>query len=102
MNTYDPETNTVFDEAPADDSWFHWFTDLIFTPEAKEKRYGRNHGSVNDSDQHGSLWEDLKYGAKVVFVVLLLAVLAVVGYLGRKWYLKRQAAKQKKWYQFNR
>ena len=82
MNEYDPETNTVYDESP-DDSWFHWFTDLIFTEEAKQKRFGRNHGNINESDKHGSLWEDLKYGAKVVFVSALLVALAIAGYFGR-------------------
>ena len=97
MNEYDPETNTVYDESP-DDSWSQWFTDLIFTEEAKQKRFGRNHGNINESDKHGSLWEDLKYGAKVVLVILLLAFLAIAGFLGRKWYIKRQEARRRKWY----
>ena len=97
MNEYDPDTHTVFDEAPPDSSWSGWFHDLIYTEEAKQK-YGRNHGRVDESDKHGSLWEDLKYGAKVVFTILILAALAVAGFLGRRWYKRRQAANQRRWY----
>ena len=106
MNEYDPESNTVFDEAPEEETWHNWFTDLIFTEETKHK-YGRNHGSVNAQDKHGGslwseIWEDLKIGAKITLTLLVLAVFALVGYVGYTVYRKRKEAQNKKWYQFNR
>ena len=106
MNEYDAETNTVFDEAPPDDSWHNWFADLIFTEEGKQKRYGRNHGSVNEKDKHGSLWtelwEDLKLGAQITLVILILLILAAVSWIGYRVHKRRKEAQNRRWYQWNR
>ena len=89
MNEYDEETNTVFDEAPEDESFLGQLEELIFEDEHDSTKGARHHGSSSESDKHGTFWKTLKYEAKVVFTVIVLVLLVIAGFLIRRWWKKR-------------
>ena len=90
MNEYDEETNTVFDEAPEDDSFLGQMEELIFEDDhSGDNKGARHHGSSSESDKHNTFWNTLKYEAKIVFTILILIVICIAGYLLYRLWKKR-------------